>query len=188
MGNKISAMDKIANNQSILFEGCRLINTKRHHDNRGVFQKIFPLSNEFSTSDYPIKQVNLSYNELAGTIRGLHYQSEPYLESKLITCVRGSIFDVLLDLRTHSSTYGQITYVHLTPTSGSLLVPPNVAHGFQSMEGQTIIMYLHSNDYSKENSKGLNPLDTNLKIPWPLPVSSISESDKELPYFSMELN
>ena len=165
-------------------EGCRLVKNLTHVDNRGLLRKILPVVAETELINFPICQVNLSTNTLAGTIRGLHYQVEPFLESKLISCIKGSVIDVLLDMRLTSKTYGKYTSYHLTPGSGSLLVPPLVAHGFQSLEDETTLLYLHSNDYSPDNSQGVNPLDPGIGISWPLPISSISESDRNLPSFS----
>ncbi len=165
-------------------EGCRLVKNLTHVDNRGLFRKILPIVDETKLINFPICQVNLSTNTLAGTIRGLHYQVEPFLESKLISCIKGSVMDVLLDMRPTSETYGKFAYYDLTPNSGSLLVPPLVAHGFQALEDETTLLYLHSNAYSPDNSQGVNPLDPGIGISWPLPISSISESDRNLPSFS----
>ena len=165
-------------------EGCRLIKNSNYVDNRGVFRKILPIVDEIELSNFPICQVNISTNTLAGTIRGFHYQVEPFLEAKLISCINGSVMDVLLDMRPTSETYGKYASFHLTPGSGSLLVPPLVAHGFQALEDETTLLYLHSNDYSPDYSQGVNPLDPGIGISWPLPISSISESDRNLPSFS----
>ena len=169
--------------KTVRLEGCRIIKNLKHLDNRGAFKKILPIVDEIELSNFPICQVNMSTNTLAGTIRGLHYQVEPFLESKLISCIKGSVLDVLLDMRPTSKTYGKFAYYNLTPDSGSLLVPPLVAHGFQSLEDETTLLYLHSTDYSLNNSQGVNPLDPVLGITWPLPISSISESDRNLPSF-----
>lgn len=166
------------------FEGCRLIKNLTHVDNRGLFRKILPVVDKTELITFSSCQVNISTNTLAGTIRGLHYQAEPFLESKLISCIKGSVMDVLLDMRPTSETYGKYASYHLTPGSGSLLVPPLVAHGFQSLEDETTLLYLHSNDYSPDNSQGVNPLDPGIGISWPLPISSISELDRHLPSFS----
>ncbi len=164
--------------------GCRLIKNLNYQDGRGVFKKIFPIPNELSMDDFIVRQVNISENELAGTVRGLHYQGEPFLESKLITCIKGSIFDLILDMRPSSPTFGHINSYHLTPTSGSLLIPPLIAHGFQSLEDGAVIIYLHSREFDKVYSRGINVLDPKLDINWPLPISRISESDTKLPFFS----
>lgn len=171
-------------NKTVGLEGCRLIKNLNYVDNRGVFKKILPIVDEIERSNFPICQVNLSSNTLRGTIRGFHYQVEPFLEAKLISCVKGSVMDVLLDMRPTSETYGKYASFLLTPSSGSLLVPPLVAHGFQTLADETTLLYLHSNDYNPDHSKGVNPLDPYIGISWPLPISSISESDRNLPSFS----
>ena len=171
-------------NKTVRLEGCRLIKNLNYVDNRGSFRKILPLVDEMEFIKFASCQVNISSNTLAGTIRGLHYQEEPFLESKLISCIKGSVVDVLLDMRPTSETYGKHASYHLTPGSGSLLVPPLVAHGFQSLEDETALLYLHSSDYSPKNSQGINPLDPGIGISWPLPISSLSESDRNLPSFS----
>ena len=170
--------------KTVRLEGCRIIKNLKHVDDRGSFKKILPIEDEIELSNFPICQVNISTNILAGTIRGLHYQVEPFLEAKLISCLKGSVMDVLLDMRPTSETYGKYASFHLTPGSGSLLVPPLVAHGFQTLKDETTLLYLHSNDYSADNSQGVNPLDPDIGISWPLPISSISELDRDLPSFS----
>lgn len=168
---------------SVELEGCRLIKNSIFIDNRGTFKKIMPVENERIVDEFPIHQVNISNNDSAGTIRGLHYQIEPFLEAKLITCIKGFVLDVLLDMRPNSSTFGKYAYYKLFPGSESLLVPPLVAHGFQTLVDDTTLLYLHSNHYSPDASSGVNPIDPFLGIEWPLPITSISESDRNLPTF-----
>ncbi len=169
--------------KTVEIEGCRLIKQLIYIDNRGTFKKIVPAENERVLDEFPICQVNVSTNTSAGTIRGLHYQISPFLEAKLISCIKGSVFDVLLDLRPDSNTYGKYTLYNLSPGMGSLLVPPLVAHGFQTLADDTTLLYLHSNKYSPNDSRGVNPIDPSLGIEWPLPITSISESDRKLPPF-----
>ena len=161
-------------------EGCSLLKNSVHFDSRGSFRKVLP-SPEWGL---PIKQINVSNNPRSGTIRGLHYQQEPFSESKLVSCVKGSVLDVLLDLRPNSMTYGKCSFFVLTPSSGSLVVPPLVAHGYQSLEDETMLLYLHSNEYKPDHSRGVYPFDPVLGIDWPLAVSFISDSDNNLPRLS----
>jgi dTDP-4-dehydrorhamnose 3,5-epimerase len=179
--NSYLPFDKIE--KVVNLEGCHMVKNLNHVDNRGSFKKILPSVDEVELINFRICQVNISSNTLAGTVRGLHYQREPFLEAKLISCIRGSIMDVLLDMRPTSKTYGKYACYTLTPDSGSLFVAPLVAHGFQSLESNTELLYLHSSDYSPKNSHGVNPLDPHLGIKWQLPVSCISESDRNLPPF-----
>ncbi len=169
-------------------EGCHLIKNFHYLDIRGSFRKILPFLEESKPVEFTINQVNLSSNSLAGTIRGLHYQVDPFLETKLISCIQGSVLDVLLDMRPNSKTFGKLAYYRLSPSEGSLLVPPSVAHGFQSLEDNTLLLYLHSNEYNPRYSRGVNPLDPHLGIRWPLPISSVSDSDINLPLFSVAKN
>lgn len=169
--------------KTIALEGCRLIKNLDYIDSRGTFKKILPADNSLILDEFPVYQVNVSTNTSAGTIRGLHYQISPVLESKIITCINGSVLDVLLDLRPDSKTYGKFAFYKLSPSSGSLLVPPLVAHGFQTLEDSTTLLYLHSSKYSPNESRGVNPLDPLLGIEWPLSITSISESDRNLPSF-----
>lgn len=165
-------------------KGCRLLKSLVYPDARGLFRKVFPISDQVMPPEFHVRQVNISGNTSAGTIRGLHYQIEPFLESKLVSCISGSIFDVLLDLRPNSKTYGKTASYCLTPDTGSILIPPLVAHGFQTLEANSSLLYLHSNEYSTNHSKGVNPLDPELGIDWPLPVTAISDADQLLPLFS----
>jgi dTDP-4-dehydrorhamnose 3,5-epimerase len=174
------------NNESLI-EGCYLIPSKRYEDSRGLFWKFFPLDSKQELFGFSVHQVNLSHNTFAGTVRGLHYQIDPYLETKLISCIKGSVLDVLLDLRPDSKTYLNLALFSLNPNSGSLLVPPRVAHGFQTLEDNTSLLYIHSNQYSPEHSTGINAFDPKLNIPWPLPITVISESDRNLPLISEDI-
>jgi dTDP-4-dehydrorhamnose 3,5-epimerase len=165
-------------------DGCQLIDNHNFFDERGTFRKILPLEHGITSSHFSVSQINLSHNRIVGTVRGLHYQVEPFAESKLVSCISGSVFDVLLDLRPKSPTYGKFACYRLTPASGSLLISPLVAHGFQTLEEDTVLLYIHTNDYSPADSKGINPLDAELRIPWTLPISKISDSDRDLPSLS----
>ena len=154
-------------------------------DSRGSFAKYFPIVDFENKDNYSeVRQVNLSTNPISGTVRGLHYQVEPHLEYKLVSCLHGSIFDVILDLRKESCTFGQWNSFVLGPETGSLLIPPMVAHGFQTLIDNSNVLYLHSTDYSPKFSLGINPLDSKLDIPWPLNISNISIKDRGLPTFA----
>ena len=170
---------------SLKIPDVKLIEPDVFEDERGFFYESFNQQkfNEAIGQDILFVQDNHSKSS-KGVLRGLHYQEEPFLESKLISCIKGSVVDVLLDMRPTSETYGKYASYRLTPGSGSLLVPPLVAHGFQTLEDETTLLYLHSNGYSPDYSQGVNPLDPGIGISWPLPISSISESDRNLPSFS----
>lgn len=132
--------------------------------------------------DFTPLQANMGLSARTGTIRGLHYQVAPALEAKLVRCTRGSIFDVVVDLRPTSSTYKSWCGSELSADSGWMLyVPEGCAHGCQSLEDRAEIYYLTSAFYSPEHARGIRYDDPAIGIRWPLPVSSISNEDRGWP-------
>jgi dTDP-4-dehydrorhamnose 3,5-epimerase len=118
-----------------------------------------------------------------GAIRGLHYQAAPYSEAKLVRCLRGRVWDVAVDLRPNSPTYGQWHGVELSPEqANALLVPEGCAHGFQVVQEQSELLYLHSGTWVPEAETGVRWDDPRLKISWPLPVADLSDRDQALPF------
>jgi dTDP-4-dehydrorhamnose 3,5-epimerase len=127
-------------------------------------------------------QANLSLNKLGGTLRGLHYQVEPFREAKLVCCAVGSIFDVIVDLREESPTFHQWFGAELSSNNRRMLyVPENFAHGFQTLQDNTEVAYQMSEYYHPEAARGLRWDDPALGIEWPLEVTVISERDKQHP-------
>lgn len=115
----------------------------------------------------------------------MHWQSHPYPQGKYVSCVMGSIYDVIVDIRLKSPTFGQNYGTILEAGSGqSLWIPPGFAHGFQAQENSTVVSYLATAPYSLENSKGFNPLDSRVAISWPLRPIFLSENDLKLPAFA----
>lgn len=159
-----------------------------YFDARGGFLNAFRAQEEaFSSSwgDRGIAQVNLSRNEVVGTIRGLHLQASPHSEAKLVRCLNGSVWDVAVDLRRDSSTYGLWQAVELTPERGNaLLIPEGCAHGFQVLEPGSELLYLHSGAWVREAETGVRFDDPLLAIPWPLTPTELSERDFSLPNLS----
>ena len=138
-----------------------------------------------SWGDRGIAQVNLSRTEAVGTIRGLHLQAEPHSEAKLVRCLRGRVWDVAVDLRQDSATYGQWHAVELSPDQGNaLLIPEGCAHGFQVLEPGSELLYLHSGAWEPEAETGVRWDDPTLAIAWPLPAGGLSERDCSLPRLS----
>lgn len=155
-------------------------------DHRGAFLNAFraqePAFME-SWGDRGIAQVNLSRTEAVGTLRGLHLQTPPHSEAKLVRCLRGRVWDVAVDLRTDSSTYGQWYAVELSPDQGNaLLIPEGCAHGFQVLEPGSELLYLHSSAWVPEAETGVRWDDPQLTIAWPLPVAALSDRDRNLPF------
>ena len=113
----------------------------------------------------------------------MHFQVKPFSEDKLVTCILGEIFDVVIDIRLDSPTFlGHHSQILSSKNSKSLLIPAGFAHGFQALSDDCHILYLHSENYSPDYEKGLNPMDPNLNIKWPLFVEEISEKDKTNPF------
>jgi len=165
-------------------EGAYLIENIKEFDSRGYFQRIF-CQKEFdgtSLSDVFV-QTSASYNEKKYTLRGMHYQIEPFAESKLIYCTRGSFYDVIVDLRADSPTFKVWYSVILDESLGySLYVPPGCAHGFLTLEPKTFVFYQISQYHSKECERGFKWNDPSLNIDWPHPPLEISNRDMNLPF------
>jgi dTDP-4-dehydrorhamnose 3,5-epimerase len=154
-------------------------------DSRGEFERYF--DKHAIDEIFPfgsIAQINVSRNVRTGTVRGLHFQDIETQENKLVSCLSGSIFQVLLDCRKGSKSFGQIKTFSLSAQSGeTVLVPAGFAHGFQTTSDDTSLLYLHSAPFESNAYRGVNPLDKRIGIPWPIPISVISEKDLSLPLF-----
>ena len=157
-------------------------------DGRGAFLNAFRAQEESFTGSWGkrlIAQVNLSRNEVVGTIRGLHLQAPPHSEAKLVRCLKGRVWDVAVDLREKSETYGHWQAVELTPERGNaLLIPEGCAHGFQVLEPGSELLYLHSGAWVREAETGVRWDDLRLAVAWPLPPTELSERDRNLPLLS----
>lgn len=157
-------------------------------DRRGAFLNLFrwqePVFAEV-WGERAIAQINLSLTKAIGTIRGLHYQAAPHSEAKLVRCLRGRVWDVAVDLRPNSSTYGQWHGVELSPDqANALFIPEGCAHGFQVLAEDSELLYLHSGAWVPEAETGVRWNDEQLAIAWPLPVSDLSDRDQLLPPFA----
>jgi len=163
--------------------GAVLIRNDVHRDDRGSFRRIADLQEMgVKGMDSTVAQVSAAVSEVAGTLRGLHYQTAPYQESKTLWCSSGSVFDVLVDLRTDEPTYGSWISVSLTAGENvALHVPPGVAHGYQTLQDDTELVYLVSMPHHPESARILRWSDPTVGIAWPLPVTRISDRDREAP-------
>lgn len=127
-------------------------------------------------------QINHSFNLRRGTVRGLHYQVPPSAETKLIRCIRGAVMDFIVDVRTGSPTFLQWISVELSAENlRMILIPEGFAHGFQTLEDNTELLYHHTEYYAPEHERALNIFDPLLNIRLPLPVSIMSERDRTHP-------
>jgi dTDP-4-dehydrorhamnose 3,5-epimerase len=160
--------------------GVWVIDPDFHEDDRGRFFRAWCLR-EFA--DHGINfvpvQANIGFNLRKGTVRGMHFQVEPAAEAKLVRCTRGAMFDVALDLRTDSPTYGKWFGTELTMKNGRMLyVPEHCAHGYQSLENRTEMHYLTSQFYAPGTACGARFDDPTFGIQWPLHPSAVSVQDR----------
>lgn len=156
-----------------------LIRQQPCEDIRGYFSRIFCVK-EFSEIGLtkPIVQINHSSTQGKGVVRGMHFQNVPHAEIKIVTCLKGGVFDVAVDIRPGSSTflhwYGTVLSAE---NRQALFIPEGFAHGFQALEEECELLYLHTDYYEPEAEGALNAVDPQLGIAWPLPISKLSERD-----------
>lgn len=162
------------------FAGLTLLTNQIHHDERGESRKVVTGAVlDEAGLDSHLEEVLSTTNEVAGTVRGLHYQQEPMAESKTLWVTRGALFDVVVDLRPAQPTYGQAFTTTLRADDGvALHVPPGFAHGYQTLVDDTRLTYLINTPYSPRHGRTLSWDDPHLAIDWPLPVSRISAADE----------
>lgn len=163
--------------------GAWVIALERHEDDRGYFARSF-CEAEFAAHglDPHISQCNLSFNLRRGTLRGLHYQRPPHAEAKLVRVFQGAIYDVIVDLRPGSATFGRWEAVELTAENGlALYVPEGFAHGFQTLTDGALVAYQMSTPYQPESGAGLAWNTPWLGIPWPVAEPVLSERDASWP-------
>jgi dTDP-4-dehydrorhamnose 3,5-epimerase len=163
--------------------GAWVIDPNSHEDDRGRFMRAW-CSREFAEHglDFKPVQANMGFSIRRGTVRGMHFQESPALEAKLVRCTRGSIFDVMLDLRQESPSYGQWYGVELSAENGRMLyVPEHCAHGYQTIEENTEIYYMTSAFYTPSSVRGVRFDDPEFGIQWPLVVTAVSEQDLKWP-------
>ncbi len=178
----------------MIFTGIRLggsfvIDLERHEDERGFFARSW-CHEEFEKRGLTarIVQCGVSFNRKRGTIRGMHYQVSPYAEAKLIRCTRGAIYDVVIDLRQGSPTFLQWEAVTLTEDNHRMVyVPEEFAHGFQTLQDNTEVIYQMSEPYRPEYARGVRWDDRLFDIRWPEGARIISERDRSFPDFSPEV-
>ena len=162
-----------------------LIELNQYIDNRGSFSKIF-CSDFFKTFGLKksIKQINISNTFKSGTIRGMHFQHPPYAETKIIKCINGAVFDVVIDIRRNSKTFLNWHGEYLNSKEEKVFViPEGFAHGFQALEDKSQLLYLHTANYNKEYEDGISYKDPLVQINWPIsPVSELSERDNNFAF------
>lgn len=154
-------------------EGVRVLESMSASDFRGTFIKVQP-SLEFQGG---LDSIAISINPRVGTIRGIHFQIAPYAEEKIVACIQGSVFDVIVDIRPGSKTYGKYATFELNATDRlQVYLPTGIAHGFQTLQPDTIMQYCLGAKYSPEFAFSMDPFGE-LKIDWPLKEFLISDKD-----------
>ena len=164
-------------------DGVWIVDIEPRGDERGLFARTFDADEFRERGMSPdIVQCNLSFNHERGTLRGLHLQTAPHPEAKLVRCSRGSIVDVAVDVRPDSPSYGRHVMVELTAENRrALYLPPYVAHGYQTLEEATEVVYQVSGAYAPGAEQGYRYDDPAFGIAWPLPVATISPKDAAWP-------
>jgi dTDP-4-dehydrorhamnose 3,5-epimerase len=166
-------------------DGVRLIDPELACDERGFFARTFCVK-EFAAQGLETRfsQHSLSFNAARGTLRGMHFQAQPYGEVKVVECARGAIWDVIIDLRSRSRTFGQWRGFELNADNRrQLYIPEGFAHGFQTLSDDSEVRYLISAFYEPSAARGLRYDDPAFGIPWPMPVAAISSKDRNWPDF-----
>lgn len=166
-------------------KGSYIIDIEKYGDERGFFGRAF-CQQEFEEHGLAqeMVQTNVSFSKQRGTLRGLHYQTKPYREAKLMRCTRGAIYDVIVDVRLNSPTFKQWMGVELTVDNYRMLyVPKGCAHGFITLEDDTEALYQVSAFYTPDHEKGVRYNDPSIGIEWPIDVEVISEKDLQWPDF-----
>lgn len=166
-------------------EGVHEIALQPHEDERGSFARIF-CRREFEAAGLAstLAQCNLSTNRKRGTLRGLHYQAAPSQEAKVVRCVQGAIHDVALDLRADSRSHLRHHAAELSADNGTALyIPPGCAHGFQTLEDDSVVLYLMTDFYRPELGRGVRWNDPAFDIPWPIDDPIILDRDRSYPDF-----
>ena len=159
--------------------GLHVIERTRSDDSRGFLERLFCLETltPFLKGKI-IRQINRTLTRKKGTVRGLHFQYQPHGETKIVTCLKGKVWDVVVDLRKGSSTFLKVYTIELSEENQkSFLIPEGFAHGFQTLTSDCELLYFHTADYFAEAEGGIDALDPNLAINWPKPITERSIRD-----------
>lgn len=163
--------------------GLKRVERQRLGDARGFLSRLF-CTEELEAAGWvkPIAQINQTITAKRGVVRGLHFQYPPHAEIKLVSCLHGEVWDVVVDVRAGSKTFLRWHAERLSADNGyALLIPEGFAHGFQTLTNDVELLYCHSAPYSRSAEGGINPNDARLAISWPLPVTALSMRDAQHP-------
>jgi len=163
--------------------GLKLVERQRVGDGRGFLSRLFCAEDLAAAGwEMPIAQVNQTFTAKRGTVRGMHYQFPPHAEMKLVSCLRGRVWDVAVDLRRGSDTVLDWHAEELSADNQrALLIPEGFAHGFQALTDDVELLYCHSDFFNDEAQGGLDPRDPELAIEWPLEITELSDRDAQHP-------
>mgnify|MGYP001997577900 CR=1 FL=1 len=166
-----------------MIEDVLLIDPEAFLDERGWFSESYRKTSLMKHGVTQFSQVNRSFSINKGTIRGLHLQEKPHSQGKLVQCIMGSIFDVAVDVRRSSPTFGKwVSYTLNRENRRSLWIPEGFAHGFQTLEDNTEVLYLTTREYSPEHDRSILWSDPEIGIKWPLSHTPVlSEKDSQAP-------
>ena len=166
--------------------GAYLIKLTPFTDERGAYTRLF-CQDEFKQIgfDKSIVQVNHSHNIQKGTLRGMHFQHSPHAEVKIIRCLQGKVYDVMVDLRENSPTFLKYFTVELSVAAyNAVYIPEGCAHGFQTLENDCQLLYFHTRFYNKASEGGIRYDDPMINIEWPLPPQNITDKDMAYPFLN----
>ena len=178
------------NFEPAVLPGVVRVQRQRLGDARGFLSRLFCAA-EFAGVGWqgPVAQINHTYTRQRGTVRGLHFQHPPDAEDKLVSCLRGEVFDVAVDLRRGSPTLLRWYGERLSAANGlALLIPRGFAHGFQALSDDCDMLYLHSSPYVPQAEGAVNVQEPRLGIDWPLPITELSARDAAHPYLGAEFS
>jgi dTDP-4-dehydrorhamnose 3,5-epimerase len=166
--------------EALAIPGAFRLAGTRTSDERGAFRKIIDrVANEIPAEFREPTEVAISHNRVAGTLRGMHWQADPFGQSKVVWVATGRIVDVLVDVRPDSPAYGRWISVALSAAdAGAVLVPTGVAHGFQTLENDSSVVYLMNGAYAPDSARTLRWDDPTIAIDWPMPASAVSVNDR----------
>jgi len=191
MGRKICNSNTGGKNFSLIFiktelEGAYIVELEKIEDERGFFSRSWDKKKFQELNLNPsLVQCNVSFNKLKGTLRGMHFQAQPYEEARLVRCTRGSIFDVIIDLRKKSNTFKRWLGIELSEHNYNMLyVPEGFAHGFQTLEDNTEVFYQMSEEYMPEYTRGVKWNDESFQIKWPIKPTVVSQKDMSYTAFN----
>lgn len=168
--------------------GLKCIERQMRDDARGSLSRLF-CADDLADAGWhgAIAQINLTVTSQKGTVRGLHFQTPPHAEMKLVNCLRGEVWDVVVDLRAESPTFlNWHAEILSAQNHRALLIPEGFAHGFQTLTDDVEMLYCHAMPYHPQSDSGLNTLDPRLAIAWPLPVALMSARDSTHPLLTHE--